>query len=80
MACGSSAAKSHDLCTVVFLYTLIYDRVQEKYDDSRPYMEKIRSRTVSVFRRISSYTVIYDTVYDRLRPYTESVTIDLGGI
>ncbi len=23
------------------------------------------------------YTVVYDTVYDRLRPYTESVTIDL---
>jgi hypothetical protein len=23
-------------------------------------------------------TVVYDTVYDRLRPYTESVTIDLG--
>ncbi len=24
------------------------------------------------------YTVVYDTVYDRLRPYTESVTVDLG--
>jgi hypothetical protein len=24
------------------------------------------------------YTVVYDTVYDRLRQYTESVTIDLG--
>ncbi len=23
-------------------------------------------------------TVLYNTVYDRLRPYTESVTIDLG--
>jgi hypothetical protein len=23
------------------------------------------------------YTVVYDTVYDRLRPYTESVTVDL---
>jgi hypothetical protein len=37
MACGSSTAKSHDLCTVIFLYTLIYDRIQEKYDDLRPY-------------------------------------------
>jgi hypothetical protein len=24
------------------------------------------------------YTVVYDTVYARLRPYTESVTVDLG--
>ncbi len=24
------------------------------------------------------YTVVYDTVYDRLRPYTEFVTADLG--
>jgi hypothetical protein len=24
------------------------------------------------------YTVVYATVYDRLRPYTESVTVDLG--
>ena len=24
------------------------------------------------------YTVVYDTVYDRLRPYTEFVTVDLG--
>jgi hypothetical protein len=24
------------------------------------------------------YTFVYDTVYDRLRPYTESVTVDLG--
>jgi len=47
MACGTSTAKSHNLCTVVFVYTLIYDRIEEKYDD--------------------------------LRPYTESVTVDLGG-
>ncbi len=24
------------------------------------------------------YTVVYETVYARLRPYTESVTVDLG--
>ncbi len=70
-------------------------------------MRKIRLLTVSVFRRISSYTVadiydrntitcfmakygrirsvygmytvVYETVYDRLRPYTVSVTVDLGG-
>jgi hypothetical protein len=24
------------------------------------------------------YTVVYDTVYDRLRPFTESVIVDLG--
>ncbi len=106
MACVSSTAKSHGLCTVVFLYTLIYDRIQEKYDHLRPYMGKIRLLTVSVFSRISSYTVtdiydrntitrfiakygrirsvygmytvVYDIVYDRLRPYTESVTVDLG--
>ncbi len=106
MACGCSMTTSHDLCTVILLYTLIYDRIQEKYDDLRPYMGKIRSLTISVFSRISSYTVtdmydrntitcfmakygrirsvygmytvVYDTVYDRLRPYTESVTVDLG--
>jgi hypothetical protein len=79
----------------------------------RPYTGKIRSftsvnapYTISVFRRISAYTitvkydrntvtcntakydrirsvygmytVVYGTVYDRLRQYTESVTIDLG--
>jgi hypothetical protein len=95
-------AKSHDLCTVIFLYTLIYDRIQDKYDHLRPYMGKIRLFTVSIFSRISSYTVTdiydhmfmakydrirsvygmytvaYDTVYDRLRPYAESVTVDLG--
>jgi hypothetical protein len=32
MTCGYSMAKSHDLCTVIFLYTLIYDRIWEKYD------------------------------------------------
>jgi hypothetical protein len=82
MVCGSSTAKSHDLCTVVFLYTLIYDRIQEKYDDLRPYMGKIRSLTVSVFRRISSYTVT--DIYDRntiirfmgeIRSYTTPYTI-----
>ena len=25
------------------------------------------------------YTVVYDTLYDRLPPYMESITIDLGG-
>ncbi len=106
MACGSSTAKSHDLCTVIFVYTLIYDRKQEKYDHLRPYMGKIRLLTVSIFRRISSYTVtniydrntitcfmtkygrirsaygmytvVYDTAYARLRPYAESVAVDLG--
>ncbi len=75
---------------------MIYDRI----------VGKIRSLTVSVFRRISPYTVtdiydrntitcfmakygrirsvygmytvVCDTVYDCLRPYTESVTVDLG--
>jgi hypothetical protein len=106
MACGSITAKSHDLCAVIFLYTVANERIQEKYDDLRPYMGKIRSLTVSVFRRISSYTVtdiydrntitcfmakygrirsvygmytvVCDTVYDRLRPYTDSITVDLG--
>ena len=95
MACGSSTAKSHDLCTVVFLYTLIYDRIQEKYDDLRPYMGKIRSLTVSVFRHIRSrtYTIVIRShvirqntvvygdkrnVYGCLRPYTDSVNLDLG--
>jgi hypothetical protein len=106
MTCGNSTAKSRDLCTVIFLYTLIYDCIQEKYDDLRPYMGKIRSLTGSVFHRISSYTatdiydrntitcfmekygrirsvygmytIVYDTEYARLRPYTESVTVDLG--
>ncbi len=55
-------------------------------------MGKIRSLTVSVFRRIRSRTytivirsyvlwrntVVYDTVNDRLRPYTEFVAVDLG--
>ncbi len=27
---------------------------------------------------IRQNTVVYDTVYDRLRPYTESVTVDLA--
>jgi hypothetical protein len=80
MACGSSTAKSHDMCTVVFLYTLIYDRMQQKYGYLRPYMGKIRSLTVSIFRRISSYTVtdIYDrntitcfmAKYGRIRSFT----------
>ncbi len=26
------------------------------------------------------YMVVYDIVYDLLRPYTESVTVDLGGL
>ncbi len=84
-----------------------------KHGRKRPYTRKIRSftsvnapYTISVFRRISPYTitvkydrntvtcntakygrirsvygmytVVYDTVYDCLRPYTEFVTIDLG--
>jgi hypothetical protein len=70
MACGSSMAKSHDLRTVIFLYTLIYDRIQEKYDDLRPYMGKIRSLTVSLFRRIRSrtYTITcFMAKYGRIR-------------
>jgi hypothetical protein len=84
-----------------------------KHGRKRPYTGKIRSftsvnapYTISVFRRISAYTitvtydrntvtcntakydrirsvygmytVVYGTVYDRLRQYQESVTIDLG--
>ncbi len=84
-----------------------------KHGRKRRYTGKIRSftsvnapYTISVFRRISAYTitvkydrntvtcntakydrirsvygmytVVYGTVYDRLRQYTESVTIDLG--
>jgi hypothetical protein len=92
MACGSSTAKSHDLCTAVFLYTLIYDRIQEKYDRLRfPYFavfRRTRSRTYTIVIRshvlwrntvvYGMYTVVYDIVYDLLRPYTESVTVDLG--
>ncbi len=48
---------------MVFLDTLIYGLIQKKYDDLRPYMGKIRSLTVSVFHRISSYTVA--DIYDR---------------
>ena len=99
MACGVSTAKSHGLCTVVFQKTLVYDRIQEKYDRLRSWNAPY---TVSVFLRISPYTVtdiydrntitgftakygrirsvygMYTVVYDRLRPYTESVTVDLG--
>jgi hypothetical protein len=32
-------------------------------------------RILSVY---GMYTVVCDTVYDRLRPYTESETVDLG--
>jgi hypothetical protein len=86
--------------------TVVYDHVRRKYGRLRPYTVKIRSFTISVFLRISPYTVtviydrntgpcntekygrmrsvygmytvVYDTVYDRLRPYTEFVTVDLG--
>jgi hypothetical protein len=58
MACGSSTAKSHYLCTMIFLYTLIYDRIQEKYDDLRPYMEKYDD-----LRPYMEKYDRYDTVY-----------------
>jgi hypothetical protein len=86
--------------------TVVYDRVRWKYGRLRPCTVKIRSFTISVFLRISPYTVteiydrntgpcntekygrirsvygmytvVYDAVYDRLRPYTEFVTADLG--
>ncbi len=54
MACGSSMATSHNLGTVIFLYTLIYDRIWERYDHLRfPYFVvyghgDIRSYTESV--------------------------------
>ncbi len=65
--------------------TMIYDRKWEKYDRLRfPYFvvfRRIRSRTYTIVIRshvVWWNTVVYDTVYYRLRPYTESVTVDLG--
>ena len=103
MACGARKAKSRGLCTVVsktHAFKTVYGKNTIVYEHKRsPY-------TVSVFHRISSYTVtgiydrntitcfmakygrirnvfgmytvVYDAVYDRKRPFTESVTVDLG--
>ncbi len=51
---------------------MIYGRIWKKYDRLRTYAIVIRSHVL--WRN----TVVYDTVYDRLRPYTESVTVDQG--
>jgi hypothetical protein len=71
---------------------MIYDRIWEKYDrvrfriSSYTVTDIYDRNTITCFMakygRIRSvygmYTVVYDTVYDRLPPYTESVTVDLG--
>ncbi len=43
--------------------------------DKRPHTEFVTFDLASVY---GMYTVVYNTVYDRLRPNTEFVTVDLG--
>ncbi len=67
--------------TVYSKNTIIYDLITEKYDRLRfPYFtvfRRIRSRTYTIV--IRSHVLWRNTVvYDRLRPFTESVTVDLG--
>jgi hypothetical protein len=75
--------------TVYGKNTVVYERKRSVYDlRISPYTVTVKydRNTVTCntekYGRIRSvygmYTVVYGTVYDRLRPYTESVTIDLG--
>jgi hypothetical protein len=64
---------------------MIYDRIWEKYDRLRfPYFtvfRRIRPRAYTIVilsHVVWRNTVVYDTVYDRLRPYTKTVIVDLG--
>ncbi len=76
--------------TVYGKNTVVYERKRSvcglrisPYTATEIYDRNTGSCNTAKYDRIRSvygvYTVVYDTVYDRLRPYTESVTVDLGG-
>jgi hypothetical protein len=63
-------------------YTISVFRRISPYTITVKYDRNTGTCNTAKYGRIRSvygmYTVVYDTVYDCLRPYTESVTIDLG--
>jgi len=91
-ACQWEEGKTAHVCTVFGQNTIVYDRVRENtvaydlrispYTITAIYDRNTITCITAKYGRIRSvygmYTVVYDTVYDRLRPYTESVTVDLG--
>ena len=56
--------------------TVVYGRIWKRYDRIRSRSDTIVIRSQVLWRN----TVVYDTVYDRLRPFTESIIVDLGNL
>ncbi len=84
--------KDHGQCTIIFQrrsFTTVYERKRSvyglrisPYTATEIYDRNTGSCNTAKYGRIRSvysmYTVVYGVVNDRKRPFTESVTIDLG--
>jgi hypothetical protein len=60
----------------------LFDKIRQQFPGPTCTVvnHRIPSPYFAVFCRISSYTVVYGVVYDRLLSYTGSVTLDLGSL
>ena len=63
-------------------FTTVYDLRISPYTVTVRYDRNMITCFMAKYGRIQSvfgmYTVVYDAVYDRKQPFTESVTVDLG--